>query len=248
MFAFFSALHPFCCLVPTIIPPCPTCEYPSHPVASRPPRARSRPVRRSLSPGKVVILLNGRHAGTKAVIVQSHEKGSATRKYPFAVVAGISKAPRKMTRAIAKNKRKAVKRLSVKPFIKTVNFSHVMPTRYQFKVDFKDAITPESLSKASRGVTKRKIRTIFEEKSVSPSSFSSRALRSRFVSLFCSAIDPSRLLVFSLARRAGTRPTRTSGFSPTSDSKRPSALSPTSIPPKETPAHTEKDGARSHAS
>lgn len=44
---------------------------------------------RSLEPGKIVILLQGRYAGHKAVIVKSHEAGTKERKYPHLVVAGI---------------------------------------------------------------------------------------------------------------------------------------------------------------
>ena len=117
-----------------------------------------------LSAGKVVIILNGRHAGSKAVIVQSNDKGSETRKFPHAVVVGVSKAPGKITRAVARNPKKLASRMRVKPFIKTINYSHVMPTRYQFKVDFKDIITPESLSKATRAETKKKVRAVFQEK------------------------------------------------------------------------------------
>ena len=44
-------------------------------------------------------------------------------------VAGIQRPPRTLTRAMGKAKRD--KRSKIKPFLKRVNYNHVMPTRYQ---------------------------------------------------------------------------------------------------------------------
>lgn len=49
-----------------------------------------------LQPQKVVILLTGRYAGKKAVIVRSYDEGTSGRKYGHAVVCGLSKEPRKV--------------------------------------------------------------------------------------------------------------------------------------------------------
>ena len=46
--------------------------------------------------GKVVILLTGRYAGKKAVIVRNYDEGTTGRKYGHAVVCGLSKEPRKV--------------------------------------------------------------------------------------------------------------------------------------------------------
>ena len=46
--------------------------------------------------GKVVILLTGRYAGKKAVIVRNYDDGTTGRKYGHAVVCGLSKEPRKV--------------------------------------------------------------------------------------------------------------------------------------------------------
>lgn len=43
-------------------------------------------------------------------------------------VAGIERYPRKVTKSMGK--KKIAKRSKVKPFVKVVNFNHVMPTRY----------------------------------------------------------------------------------------------------------------------
>ena len=50
-----------------------------------------------LQPGKVVILLTGRYAGKKAVIVKNNDDGTTGRPYGHAIVAGLAKEPRKVT-------------------------------------------------------------------------------------------------------------------------------------------------------
>ena len=47
-------------------------------------------------PGKVVIVLTGRYAGKKAVIVKNHDEGTTSRPYGHALVVGLSKEPRKV--------------------------------------------------------------------------------------------------------------------------------------------------------
>ena len=54
--------------------------------------------------GRVCVLLNGRQAGKKAVIVKSCEEGTKERKYPHALVAGIERYPRKVTKRMSKKK------------------------------------------------------------------------------------------------------------------------------------------------
>ena len=49
-----------------------------------------------LKPGKVVILLTGRYAGKKAVIVKNYDDGTSSRPYGHAIVCGLSKEPRKV--------------------------------------------------------------------------------------------------------------------------------------------------------
>lgn len=78
--------------------------------------------------GKVVLLLQGRQAGHKAVVVAAHDDGTKERPYPHALVAGIERPPRKITKSMSKNK--VAKRSKVKVFVKAVNYNHLMPTRY----------------------------------------------------------------------------------------------------------------------
>lgn len=45
---------------------------------------------------KVVVVLNGRYAGRKAVIVKSFDEGTTSRPYGHALVVGIDNYPRKV--------------------------------------------------------------------------------------------------------------------------------------------------------
>ncbi|CAM9630493.1 unnamed protein product [Choristocarpus tenellus] len=81
----------------------------------------------SIKSGKVVVLLAGRYAGRKAIVVKAFDEGSEDRKFGHAVVAGIDRYPRKVTKSMSKAK--IAKRTKMKPFIKFVNVNHIMPTR-----------------------------------------------------------------------------------------------------------------------
>lgn len=80
-----------------------------------------------LAAGKVVLLLKGRYAGTKAVIVKNFDEGTKERPYGHALVVGIEKAPLRVTKAMGE--KRIAKRSKVKAYIKLVNYSHLMPTR-----------------------------------------------------------------------------------------------------------------------
>merc|ERR1712158_15160 len=68
-----------------------------------------------IKPGKVVILLAGRYAGRKALIVKQQDDGVQDRQYGHALVAGIARYPRKVTKDMGKKriKDKAGKRKAV---------------------------------------------------------------------------------------------------------------------------------------
>ena len=78
--------------------------------------------------GRICLVLNGRFAGKKAIIVQNFDKGTTTKKFPHALVAGIQRTPLAITKRMGK--KRLAKRSKVKPFIKFVNFNHLLPTRY----------------------------------------------------------------------------------------------------------------------
>lgn len=83
---------------------------------------------RSLKPAKIVILLQGKYAGKKAIILQNHDNGTNKHSYGHCVVAGIEKYPRRVKKSMSKNKIALRSDMSV--FVKVVNYNHLMPTRY----------------------------------------------------------------------------------------------------------------------
>lgn len=128
-----------------------------------------------MKPGRVVILLAGRHAGKKAIIVKQNDDGKKVtlripyslqdRKFAHALVAGIERYPLKVTRNMSQ--KKIERRSKVKAFVKTVNYNHIMPTRYMVATDFdlKTVVTDEKLSnKDTRKQAKREVRKLFNDK------------------------------------------------------------------------------------
>jgi len=116
-----------------------------------------------LKAGKVVVVLRGRYAGRKAVIVRPFDQGTKSRGYGFCLVAGIDRYPRKLIKGM---KKRVIKRRStLKPFLKSVNYTHIMPTRYTLDCDlrkvgrFDVALDPGAKKKALRTV-----RRVFTEK------------------------------------------------------------------------------------
>merc|ERR1711862_1025121 len=91
-----------------------------------------------MKPGKVVLVLNGRFAGRKAVIVRNYDEGQSDRAYGHALVAGIDRYPLKVTKKMGK--KKIAKRSKVKPFVKVCNFNHLMPTRYSIDVTMEKSV------------------------------------------------------------------------------------------------------------
>lgn len=83
-----------------------------------------------LKQGKVVLLTKGKYAGRKAVVVRAVEEPTKARPFPHAVVVGINKTPRPVTKSMSR--RRVLSRTRVQPFIKVVNFNHIMPTRYAY--------------------------------------------------------------------------------------------------------------------
>lgn len=143
--------------------------------------------------GKVVVLLQGRYAGKKAVIVRQvrravtlraggdamglvavlwhprfflpdlraagatwrltrssrlpqYDDGHGDRHYGHCVVAGIAKAPLKISKKM--DKKKVDNRSKLKAFLKIVNYNHIMPTRYSLSdiANIKDACKSDLLT------------------------------------------------------------------------------------------------------
>jgi large subunit ribosomal protein L27e len=122
-----------------------------------------------LKTGRIVVLLQGRQAGKKAVIVKSFEEGTKTRPYAHALVAGIERHPLKITKRMSQ--KKIAKRSRVKPFLKIVNFNHVMATRYTLpqEIDAKKIATEADLeTKEARETAKKNFKQLLQEKFENP--------------------------------------------------------------------------------
>ena len=61
------------------------------------------------------------------MIVKTFDDGIDGRKYGHCIVAGIAREPLKVKKSMSE--KKVEKRSRVKPFLKMVNFNHLMPTR-----------------------------------------------------------------------------------------------------------------------
>lgn len=66
--------------------------------------------------GKIVLVLSGRYAGRKAVIMKTYDEGTSERQYGHSLVAGIDRYPRKVTKRMLPEKLK--KQSKIKPFLK----------------------------------------------------------------------------------------------------------------------------------
>ncbi|KAJ2750948.1 60S ribosomal protein L27B [Coemansia aciculifera] len=121
---------------------------------------------RFIKGGKVVIVLQGRYAGKKAVIVKNFDEGTKERPYPHAIVAGIERYPLKVTKSMTQ--RKVAARSQVKSFIKVVNYAHLMPTRYSLELEeIKSAVSAETFQEPTqRAVAKKAVRASLEKRYV----------------------------------------------------------------------------------
>eukprot|EP00271_Cylindrocystis_brebissonii_P011108 TRINITY_DN27844_c0_g1_i1.p1 TRINITY_DN27844_c0_g1~~TRINITY_DN27844_c0_g1_i1.p1 ORF type:complete len:136 (+),score=39.06 TRINITY_DN27844_c0_g1_i1:102-509(+) len=116
-----------------------------------------------LKPNKVVVLLQGRYAGRKAVIVKNYDDGVSGRQYGHALVAGIAKYPRKVTKKLSE--KTLARRSRLKAFIKVVNYNHIMPTRYTLDVDLKSVVTADKLETAAKKIeTKQETKKVLEDR------------------------------------------------------------------------------------
>lgn len=117
-----------------------------------------------MKPNKVVIILSGRHAGKKAVILKNHDEGTGDRSYGHAIVAGIERYPRPITKSMARHKKK--QRSKVKPFVKSYNYHHLMPTRYLVDIAVDKTLTSKDTVKdpSKRKRARASVKKLFEER------------------------------------------------------------------------------------
>eukprot|EP00308_Calcidiscus_leptoporus_P026054 CAMPEP_0119399706 /NCGR_PEP_ID=MMETSP1334-20130426/141497_1 /TAXON_ID=127549 /ORGANISM="Calcidiscus leptoporus, Strain RCC1130" /LENGTH=148 /DNA_ID=CAMNT_0007423603 /DNA_START=506 /DNA_END=952 /DNA_ORIENTATION=- len=118
-----------------------------------------------LKAGKIVLLLNGRMAGKKAVIVKTLDEGTPDRPYGHCIVAGIQKYPLKITKSMSE--KKIAKRSRIKPFIKCVNYNHLMPTRYSLDIELKSVVTTDIVAGSNptaRSNCRKDVKKLLEDK------------------------------------------------------------------------------------
>jgi large subunit ribosomal protein L27e len=87
---------------------------------------------------------------------------SLNKNFGCALVVGIEKAPLKVAKSMGA--KRIARRSQVKPFIKVINYNHVMPTRYNLDLEF-PSVTVESVKDAAtKKEVKKTIRKTLEEK------------------------------------------------------------------------------------
>merc|ERR1712085_11449 len=105
-----------------------------------------------LKDGKIVVLLQGRYAGKKAVILKTMDDNTKERPYGHCVVVGVAKTPLPITRAMCK------------PSVKMVNFTHVMPTRYSVESSMSKALKAALSAVAVKKKFLKQAQSVFEAK------------------------------------------------------------------------------------
>jgi large subunit ribosomal protein L27e len=92
------------------------------------------------------------------------DDGSKSHPFGHALVTGVDRYPSKVTRRMSK--KRIAKRSKVKPFIKVINYNHLMPTRYTLDMEaLKGVVTNETFNEPSqREEAKKTIKKSFEEK------------------------------------------------------------------------------------
>merc|ERR1712189_32494 len=90
--------------------------------------------------------------------------GTQDRPYGHALVAGIDKYPRKVTKPMGK--KKVAKRSKIKPFLKVVNYNHLMPTRYSVDVALNKSVVNKDILKdgSKRARARTEIKQKLEER------------------------------------------------------------------------------------
>lgn len=132
--------------------------------------------------GRVVILLAGRRAGKKAIIIKQVDAGKKNRKFGHALVAGVDTAPRKITKGMSEKKIK--RKSNIKPFVKYVNYTHLLATRFTVKEDFdlKSIVTEEALeAPEERKAMMKSLRGKLEARYLNPEGASERQSAADFM-------------------------------------------------------------------
>lgn len=80
------------------------------------------------------------------------------------MVVGVERTPLKVTKAMSQ--KKVAKRSRVKPFVKIINYAHLMPTRYSFELEgAMPAVSGETLKDpAKKKEARMALKKVMEEK------------------------------------------------------------------------------------
>ncbi|KAK5629481.1 hypothetical protein RRF57_005196 [Xylaria bambusicola] len=107
---------------------------------------------------------NGEHRTSSVVIIQPVDSGNKAHPFGHALVAGIERYPSKVTRRMSKTRQE--KRSKIKPFVKAINYNHLMPTRYTLELEgLKGALTTETFKEVSqREDAKKNVKKVLEER------------------------------------------------------------------------------------
>lgn len=120
---------------------------------------------RFLKPGRVVLILSGRFAGKKAVVVRAYDEGTKDRPFGHCLVVGVEKPPLRISKKMPEKRQQ--RKTRVKPFVKYVNYTHIMPTRYLVSqdLDLKNVVSDERMSKVdTRKELRKELRNLLTEK------------------------------------------------------------------------------------
>lgn len=120
---------------------------------------------RFLKPGRVVLILSGRFAGKKAVVVRAYDEGTKDRPFGHCLVVGVEKPPLRISKKMPEKRQQ--RKTRVKPFVKYVNYTHIMPTRYVVSqdLDLKNIVSDERMSKVdTRKDLRKELRNFLTEK------------------------------------------------------------------------------------
>merc|ERR1712168_1673072 len=66
--------------------------------------------------------------GRVAIVLKANDEGTSDRPYEHALIAGIERYPRPVTRKMSA--KKVERRCRIRPFFQNINLKHLMPTRY----------------------------------------------------------------------------------------------------------------------
>jgi large subunit ribosomal protein L27e len=98
------------------------------------------------------------------VIIKPQDDGTKSHPFGHALVAGVERYPLKVTKRMGS--KKVAKRSKIKPFIKVINYNHLMPTRYTLDLEsLKNVVTNDTFKEPSqREDAKKAVKKAFEER------------------------------------------------------------------------------------